>query len=358
MSEALAPPDVRRADALRRFGAADADLDALLAYTASPFDLSGPERLDDEPFVAAWQGYLDAAAPRGVFPVLQQALVQLRFPVREGLRETATYQAATRQGDLSALGTDGRLDGGLRLAEPDALRLELHPTPAGRIPVLTAPVRSDFEALVHALTRRNDPVPLPASMGALMVSGYTNWDRVARYREQWADGRVDAPTWSDAFRQLVPQKDLYQDRFILLSEGPYSGVPAARLGLEEDAWIRLSHVIRREHECAHYYCRRALGAMRTNAFDEFIADAAGVLAAGAPDPAAWMATFLTDEETGRVGSYLPGLSPAQGDVVRRLLAAVIDAEDWRRLATLARPGGSSAALLRDLAAAPLDARLT
>ena len=317
-----------RAAVLRSFGAREADVDALLAYTENPFDLSGPLVLDDEPFVSAWEDYLAASASEGVFSVLQRALVQLRFPIREGLSETEAYRAATRRGDLAALGHDGLFEGGLRLAAPERLRLELRATPAGRIPVLTAPVREDFVALVRALSQRNAPAPLPESMGALMVSGYNNWDRVARYRRAWeAEG---SGRWADAFRALIPQKHRYQDRLILLSEGPYSGVPSARLGLDDAAWIRTSHAIRREHECAHYYCRRALGAMRTNLHDELIADVYGLVVGAGAYRGDWLRAFFgigRPDRSGRLWNYMPGLADPAQTTLSRVLEAALDAMD-------------------------------
>ena len=353
MTSTLSDRPPRRA-ALRRVGAADADLDALLDYTANPFDLSGPLVLGDEPFVPIWAEYLAEADAIGVFPVLQRVLHQLRFPVRDGISQTEGYRAATRRGDLSALGADGLFEGGLQLVDPDRLRLDLHPTPAGRIPVLTAPVREDFVALVQALTRRNEPTPLPDSMGALMVSGYNNWDRVRRYREAW-EAAGGAGSWTDAFRELVPRKDQYQDRFILLSEGRYSAVPASAFGLSESDWIQTSHVIRREHECAHYYCRRALGAMQHNAFDEVIADAYGILQANGTYRPDWHRRFLglrgdgrLPEEGGRLWNYRADLSDGAFAALARLVDRAIDG-----LAVSLGPAGASldddAALLRFLA---------
>lgn len=312
----------RRADVLRRLGAAAPGLDALLEYTANPFDFSGPLVAGDEPCVSAWDDYLAASASEDVFPVLQRALYQLRFPVRAGIDETDAYRAATRRGDLSALGASGVYEGGLRLVAPERLRLELHPTPAGRIPVLTAPVRDDFVALVRALARRNAPVALPGSMGALMVSGYNNWDRVRRYREVWEATAAPGASWAEAFQRLIPQKALYQDRFVLLSEGPYSAVPAADLGLDEAAWLGLSHTIRKEHECAHYYCKRVLGAMRYHVFDEVIADAYAIVAATGGYRAGWLLRFLgldhedlLPREGSRMWNYCDGLARDEVGVV-------------------------------------------
>lgn len=341
-----------RAEELRQLGATDKDLAALLEYTETPFDFSGPLVLGDEPFVTVWDEYAEASEAEGVFPVLQRALVQLRFPVREGISETGVYRSATRRGDVSALGTSGLLGDGPRLTAPERLRLEIHPTPAGRIPVLTAPVREDFEAIVQALTRRNEPTLLPASMGALMVSGHNNWDRVRRYREAWAARSNGGETWADAFRRMIPQKERYQDRFILLSEGPYSAVPASDLGLDEAEWTRISHAIRKEHECAHYYCKRALGAMRYHIFDEVIADAYGlIMGAGFYEPE-WMLRFLGLDHDGplpregcRMWNYCDGLS--DGSV--RVISAFVKRRVQTVEAVAADCSDEHARLIRNLA---------
>ncbi len=94
--------------------------------------------------------------------------------------------------------------------------------------------RADFVSLVQSLARRNEPEAIPVSMGACIVAGYNNWDRVARLRERFERGEPvaeGASDWSEAFRAVRERKEMYQDRFVLLSSGPYSGVPAAELGL-------------------------------------------------------------------------------------------------------------------------------
>ena len=231
----------------------------------------------DEPHVEAWRAYAREASDVGVFAALQHRLVQLRFPVENGISQSPAYRAATRRGEMEVAPAQG-----LVLAHPEGLTLTIHPTLAGHVPVLCVAERRDFELLVCALTSRNEPEAVPAAMGACIVSGLNNWDRVAAYRSRWAAGHADAANedaWAEEFRRLIPQKDLYQDRLILLSSGPYSAVPASQVGLDEGEWLRRSIVLRREHECAHYFTRRALGFMRNNVFDELLADFAGLVGA-------------------------------------------------------------------------------
>ncbi len=330
---ALAPAhadarQARRADVLRAFGAGPAEVAELRAYNQSRFAEPGAVALPlpDEPFVAAWARYAQEARARGVLPVLREHLVQLRFPVSAGRSEDAAYQAAVRLGTLPEVTDD------LGLEDPDGLRLFIHPTPAGAVPVLLTERRRDFETLVRALTGKNEPVPLPASMGACMVGGYTNWGRVGELRRAWEAGEVQADgagDWSAAFGVLRGRKELYQDRFILLSGGAYSGVPAAQMGLDPRAWSRASVTIRLEHECAHYFTRRVLGSMRNNLLDELMADYAGIVAAAGAYRADWFLRFMGLEGAdglragGRLGNYRgdPTLSDGAFAVLQGLVRA-------------------------------------
>ncbi len=282
--------------ALRAAGVAEADLAELAGYTARRFEPAAGAAvrvpLPDEPLAAAWRAWAEEARGEGAAAVLRRALVPLSFPVRAGISATPDYLAATRQGVAPE-----RLAGatGLRLERPEAVDLELHPSIAGRVPVLTVRHRVDFVTLVQALTRRNEPVPVPDAQGASMVAGLTNWERVRALRREWEArprGAGDSPTWEEAFERLRERKELYQDRLILLSDGPYSGVPAAELGLAEDDWRRLSLVLRREHECTHYFTRRAYGSMQNHLLDELLADYAGIAAAAGSFRADWLLRFL------------------------------------------------------------------
>ncbi len=240
--------------------------------------------LDDEPHVARWMAYeQDAREPgTGAFTALQRRFVQLRFPIAEGLSKDDEYRRGTLRGQFDAADAFAP---GLVLDAPEALGFSIEPTIAGRIPVIVTGPRADFVALVRALTERNEPAVVPISMGACIVSGLNNWDRVAHHRAQWeaasgiedADERAEA--WSAEFRAFAAQKSRYQDRCIILSRGPYSAVSAADAGLPESEWLDRSLVIRREHECTHYFTYRVFGAMRNNLLDELIADFVGIVRA-------------------------------------------------------------------------------
>jgi hypothetical protein len=124
-----------------------------------------------------------------------------------------------------------------------------------------------------------------------MIGGFNNWARIRELRRR-----------GEEITQATP-KEHYQDRFILLSDGPYSAVPAAGLGLEEEEWREISLAIRRDHECAHYFTRRLFGSMRNNVLDELIADYAGMVVAVGTFRGDWFLRFLGLED---YPQYRPG----------------------------------------------------
>ncbi|MGA7616757.1 MAG: ATP-binding protein [Thermoanaerobaculia bacterium] len=270
----------RRAAILERHGAAGSVLEELLAYNANVFQPSQFNSLPqlpvaDEMHVESWLGYSQDAEKLGTIPALSKRLVQLLFPIQEGISQTDDYRAATRRGVFPLPGEAPRLS----LKDPDGVQLVIHPTMAGRVPMLIARERDDFESLVRVFSERNEPAAVPPSMGACIVTGLNNWDRIHTYRRSWvrANPTAEESDWSKEFQKLVPLKHLYQDRFIILSSGPYSGVSAGMAGIPETEWLEMSMRIRREHEATHYFTWRLLGSMRNNLIDEIIADYAGLV---------------------------------------------------------------------------------
>lgn len=332
----------RRATILAHFGASPAVQEELLRY--DPGDLAGARfpramrlPLPDEAFVPAWREYCGECAASG-FRALARRLVQLRFPVREGISQTEDYRAATRRGAPvesmpSAVGID--------LARADACTVTIHPTWAGSVPVIQAGCREDFVGLVRAFTARNEPVPVPSSQGACIVSGYNNWDRVGRFRDDWIR---DNPAGTFSLDLVRDRHDAYQDRFILLSNAPYSGVSAEAVGLTPSDWLILSQSIRREHECAHYWTRRVLSSMGNRVFDEIVADYCGLFAACGRLRADWLLLFLgldaaSSGVPGRLRNYRgnPPLSDEAFGLLQKVTVAAVehlDAFDRRHAAEL------------------------
>jgi hypothetical protein len=136
--------------------------------------------------------------------------------------------------------------------------------------------------LVQAFSERNEPTVVPDAMGACIVKGLNNWSRIRAYRARWEQELGTAATedaWAEEFQRLIPQKDLYQDRFIILSRGPYSAIAAQDIGFDDREWLERSLAIRREHELTHYFTYRVFNAIRNNIFDELIADFVGLVRA-------------------------------------------------------------------------------
>ena len=325
-----------RTHVLTCFQATAAQVEELLIYNQNVFNhsaLTHPIKfpLPPESHVAAWKGYAFAARDLGAFEVLKHVVVQFRFPIQEGISQTEAYRAATRKGAEVCSMAEAS---GLVLQQPQKLKIILHQSLAGTIPVLLTGNREDFISLVQALTMRNEPQPVPDSMGACIVSGFNNWDRIRSLHQKWlTENSASSETaWAKEFQRLILQKDLYQDKFIILSDGPYSNVSATDMGIEEHQWQRLSLTIRLEHECTHYFTRRLFNSMRNNILDELIADYRGIVAATGYYRADWFLRFLGLEsfpqyrEGGRLQNYRnkPPLSDGAFQILQALVKAAAE----------------------------------
>ena len=66
------------------------------------------------------------------------------------------------------------------------------------------------------MTKKNEPAQ--ESMGASMVTGYNNWDRIFAYKKQWETVNPENSAeeyWKEEFRRIILQKELYQYCFII-----------------------------------------------------------------------------------------------------------------------------------------------
>lgn len=271
--------------------------------------------LEDAALVETWEGYLAEAREVGIYPTLRKHWVQFRFPVAKGMSSTDSYLRATRRGASTLRMPEAC---GLDLKAPEKLKLFLHASPAGRIPVLIADERADFESIIQALCYRNEPRPVPASMGAALIKGLNNWDRVRKLQAQ------------GGYSNLLAHKDLFQDSVIVLSRIPYSNVSATELGLDHEAWLEQSLQVRLAHEGAHYFTLRRFGSMHINMYDELIADYAGIKAVQPHFRADWFLRFIGLEdyprlrEAGRLNNYL-GAPPLNRSARKALQTILRDA---------------------------------
>ncbi|MFN7976727.1 MAG: hypothetical protein U0P30_01240 [Vicinamibacterales bacterium] len=231
------------------------------------------------------------------------------------------------------------------------------------MPVVVADARADFERLVQCLTARNELEIVPPGMGACLVSGLVNWDRVRRHEAAWraAHPTADEADWQEEWRRFSSDRAAYQDRVLLLGTGPYSGIRPA--GIDPAEWLVRSLVIRREHECTHYATFRAYGVVRTHVFDEILADFIGLLRAfGRYDGALARQILGIDAAGRRLGGRLenyrgtPPLSEAAFDVVAVLAARATAAlESAWDSAGAAVTNGVLVRWVRVLCELPLDA---
>ncbi len=333
-----------RREVLAALGARGGVADELLVFNAPSLGagartpgLSFP--LEDEAHLAVWRQYA-AATGHGVLVTLSGSFPQLGFPVREGISQWPEYRAATRRGEFSG----GQV--ALELIAPHEVTLQLHPCLGGTVPVLSAARREDFVALVRALAARNEPVAVPDSMGACLVAGITNWDRVRRYRETWLASHPEAGEggWRQEFAVLAARKELYQDRLIVLAAGPYSGLEASAVGCSPLEWDARSLLIRLAHECTHYLTLRVFGRLQHNVLEELVADFAGLVEGLGEYRADLARAFLGIEALpqlrpgGRLANYrgFPPLSDEAFAIEARLVDAAIDV-----LAAIAAQGGEA-----------------
>lgn len=285
--------------------------------------------LPEEEFVPVWRNYLDESLKSGVFRALKNHIPQFNFPIEKGMSSNEKYRKAVK---AEIPPCDIFSESSLILEAPDELELFIRETPSGPISVLVVKNRGDFMNLFRALAFKNEPVFIPPSTGGCAISGYNNCERFIAFKNKRA---LEDPFGLKASEDPAIEKSHYQDRFLLLSDGPYSGISSAEAGFEESAWRGYSLKIRLGHESAHYFTKRCLGSMRNNAHDELIADYAGICEAfGAYDSSLFF-KFCGIENlpeinpAGRINNYkgTPPLSDgAFGAMCETLRAAALNIE--------------------------------
>ena len=188
----------------------------------------------------------------------------------------------------------------IKLIRPELTTLEIYNSIAGNIPVIYSKEEEDFYQLVTKLVNKGKEMPNIRRTGASFAFGKTN-------------------------------------KFIVLSNKPYSNIPASMLDLDDDKWKEYSLVIRREHECTHYFTNRFLGSTHNNLHDELVADFAGIVCATNNYYAKWFLIGMglgensADEEPmpGRFPVYVPTLSEKAKYIMKTILIkAAKNVEKW------------------------------
>jgi hypothetical protein len=266
----------------------------------------------DEPYINSWKGYCIESTQDGVFQILKNCYPQLYFPIEKGINESPDYINAVLKGKTEHI----NLKNSLALNNPEDLKIKIHVSIVGAIPVLKVPDSQDFIRIVQCLLHKNNPIPVPLSMGALLVNGINNWDRLNTLKQNWID-KNPIGNWNEEFsKNVLPNPISFKDKIIILSTKPYSNVAANRLGLSEDVWKTYSYSIRLEHECTHLYTLKKYGSATNNLHDELIADYIGISKTFGSYNKEWMLAFMGLEEYpkyrkgARLENYLgnPGIS--------------------------------------------------
>ncbi|MGM0502213.1 MAG: DUF7005 family protein [Bacillota bacterium] len=280
-----------RKKVLQELGASAGEIEEVLEYTSRHFKHPQKELelpLANEAHIPVWEDYVQEAEEKGVFATLQDKLVQFSFPIQNGISKQDYYKDVTLRGKDS---TTIEQAVGLELEQPEQLKLTVAETIAGKVPLLIVKHRPDFIKITQAIAYKNEPYPIPDSMGATMIAGYNNWDRIHLYKTRWLENN-SIREWKSEFKKLIKRKELYQDKLIIVSAMNYSAISAAQLNLSAQQWQEYSLQIRIAHESTHYLANRVLGGMETHVVDELIADYWGITTAVGHYKVDWFFKFM------------------------------------------------------------------
>ncbi len=246
----------------------------------------------DEPYLKSWKSYCSEAEKVGVFQVLKACYPQLNFPIEEGINKTQDYIDVVLKGKTELINGQNYL----QLNNSEGLEISIYESIAGNVPVLKIADNQDFIKIVQCLLHKNNPAAVPQSMGASLLNGINNWDRIHSLKKTWLANNP-LGNWNQEFSSnILPNSDLYKDKIIMLSTKPYSNVPADKLGLTDEIWKSYSYSIRLEHECTHLYTLKKYGSATNNLHDELTADYIGISKTIGSYKKEWMLAFMGLED--------------------------------------------------------------
>ncbi|MGH1518483.1 DUF7005 family protein [Chryseobacterium sp. JK1] len=261
----------------------------LESYFQNKFSLEAITTITSEEnfSIQFWEDYLLSSSKNGL-QILQDFYPQLYFPVQTEINKTESYINAVLKGKKSY----ENLHKNLQLNDKDGITIKVYDSVAGAIPIVSINDCEDFSTFVQCFLHKNNPEPIPQSMGAFLANGINNWARIHDLKEKWIRNNPFG-NWNTEFSQnILPHPGMYKDKIIVLSTKPYSNVPADKLGLSDHEWRAYSYTIRLEHECTHLYTLKKYGKASNNLHDELIADYIGICKAFGEYNKEWMLAFM------------------------------------------------------------------
>ncbi|MNX88065.1 hypothetical protein D3C86_1200220 [compost metagenome] len=243
---------------------------------------------NDDTDIQFWEDLLNASEKKDIFTLLKECYPQLNFIIEREIDKIELYKNVVLKGKTDSI----KFAAYLKLEDAKNISLELHQSVAGRIPVLIVPNKEDFVKILQSLIHKNNPVSIPSSIGAVLLNGLNNGKRLDNIKKKWLQNNP-LGDWNTEFsNNIIHNRSLYKDKFIILSTKPYSNVTARQLGLAEDVWTSYSVSIRKEHEFTHLYMLKKYGHVTNNLHDELIADYIGIIKTTWSYNKVWMLTFM------------------------------------------------------------------
>ena len=201
-----------------------------------------------------WAEWLANTTADQSWSTLRKGLPQLWITPHPDAAKSEAYKRLVLRGE-SPNASDQAMAPSLQ--DPEGLTISLAAHPCGSIPVLEFRHHDDFVLVVRCLAHRCASSTIQPTVHAQAVAGLIHWGLI---RELGRDQRA---------------------QLLILHRAPYSSLSSSVVPgqLSEEEWIERSRCWRLEHELTHIACKRLVGEMRINLFDELIADALGMLAA-------------------------------------------------------------------------------
>lgn len=245
--------------------------------------------LKDEAGIQYWEDLArKSKADKIVFDELKKCYPQLNFPIELEIEKKEEYKDVVLRGKTENIS----LTSSLKLNDYKNISLRVIESIAGKIPVITVPDKEDFKAILQSLLHKNNPVAIPQSMGAALINGINNWQKIAGLKSDWLATNERGNWGKEFYANVLPNYSLYKDKLIVISTNPYSNVSAKQLGLNESVWLSYSVSIREEHECTHLYTLKKFGVASNNLHDELIADYIGIVKTINQYNKSWMLLFM------------------------------------------------------------------